>query len=310
MPLSLAVPVASGVCVVVVVIAFVCLFPGVNLPGLYHGSRIVPTGEASRGIPTPGRFIPTGRLVCRVHCSSSYSSSEARSLAAMAQPGTNPAPRRVYVAAMNLRGAHAPWTGDGNPLKINVTSAQSKTNVDRHTFSPMHVIGKRYVAPDGEYACFEHYWQSLKVYDHASYQHSQAKRWWQELTVAKRRWKGCSAIKKSTGRPPRVLHAIDSRFSVPLDYIESRKKIYVKDYMNMIRDKPRTKELVELVAAGGEPVIIRDFDGPREADGSPTLLEVSPAMLTEKINDASFPFGHGYVVAAHILGIAPEEYTL
>jgi len=36
---------------------------------------------------------------------------------------------------------------------------------------------------------------------------------------------------------------------------------------------------------------------------------VTKEMLKEKLNDPSFPFGHGYVVAAAILGLTPEDYV-
>ena len=43
---------------------------------------------------------------------------------------------KVYIASMNMRGRHAPLS-DMDSLKINVTSAQSKTNINRIEFSPM-----------------------------------------------------------------------------------------------------------------------------------------------------------------------------
>jgi hypothetical protein len=55
-------------------------------------------------------------------------------------------------------------------------------------------------------------------------------------------------------------------------------------------------------------MVIYDFDGPRDADGNPECLEVTAELLREKINDISFPFGHGYVVASLIANIDPHEW--
>jgi hypothetical protein len=52
------------------------------------------------------------------------------------------------------------------------------------------------------------------------------------------------------------------------------------------------------------------LDGPILSDGTPTTIEVTLDTLRQKINATDFPFGHGYVVAALLLGISPEEYTM
>ena len=57
-------------------------------------------------------------------------------------------------------------------------------------------------------------------------------------------------------------------------------------------------------------MVIYDFDGPRAPDGTPLCLPVTVELLKQKINDTTFPFGHGYVVAATALGIPPTEYTM
>ena len=62
----------------------------------------------------------------------------------------------------------------------------------------------------------------------------------------------------------------------------------------------------------GTDLVIMDFDGPRipnqNKDEQVTCVEVTQELLREKINDPTFPFGHGYVVAAHLAGIEPSQY--
>ena len=53
--------------------------------------------------------------------------------------------------------------------------------------------------------------------------------------------------------------------------------------------------------------IVYDFDGPRDEHNN--RVRGSVEMLVRKINDDRVPFGHGYVVAAALADIAPEQYT-
>jgi hypothetical protein len=53
---------------------------------------------------------------------------------------------------------------------------------------------------------------------------------------------------------------------------------------------------------------VSDFDGPRDADGQPLIEEVTVDLLRDKIEDVAHPFGHGYVVAAKLLGIPAAAY--
>ena len=52
-----------------------------------------------------------------------------------------------------------------------------------------------------------------------------------------------------------------------------------------------------------------DYDGPKLGDGTPIYEEVTVDMLKRYIEHTQFPCGHGYVVAALVAGIQPEEYT-
>ena len=106
----------------------------------------------------------------------------------------------------------------------------------------------------------------------------------------------------------RVLHAKHARFpGRELGYAESRKKVYVPDYYKTIVNTPHLRDIC--AKHDGKCVVVYDFDGPRDADGAPAIEEVSVEMLKRRINDERFPFGHGYVVAAAVAGVRPEEYV-
>jgi len=197
---------------------------------------------------------------------------------------------------MNMRGQWA-TSPDPSAIKINVTSAQATNAKNRRDFSPMTAIAGGYK----DYYCFENYWQSGKVFDGLGADENEyIKIWWQNLKEPKRR---CPQTKSK-----RCLYA--SWDSVEhFDYIQSRKKVYVPEYYELIRDREMTQYWQQKHRAGVN-LIIYDFDGPRTDTGAPTYIDLSISGLINKINDESFPFGHGYIVAATIAGILPDEYTL
>ena len=208
-------------------------------------------------------------------------------------------PRRtcpVYVASMNLRGTRASL---GRACKkVNVTSAQAKKSKYRVAFSPMQPIEGDYKGFDR----FESYWQSGKVWEGIS--HADSVAWWKKQNTAKRRYP------RGSGR--RVLHAVFPGHPEPLGYVDARKKVYVPEYHAIATGTETFKELAaEAVARGpdGEPIVVYDFDGPRGADREPLCREVTVDLLRAKIADTTHPFGHGYVVAAALLGIDPAEYA-
>jgi hypothetical protein len=72
---------------------------------------------------------------------------------------------------------------------------------------------------------------------------------------------------------------------------------------------PRVQHWKTLAATEGPPIVVTDYDGPHAADGSTQCLEISVPMLRERFFDTRRPFGHGYIVAAMLSNIDPEEYT-
>ena len=199
---------------------------------------------------------------------------------------------KVFIASMNLRGAHAP--APANAIKVNVTSAQALLNKNRRDFSPMTHIEGGYEG----FWNFEAFWQSGKVFE--GIPEEKVKAFWHKVTEAKRRYPGSKGKK--------VLHArFECAPDEQMDYVTSRKKVYVPRYIDLIRDREMTLHWKQQVESGKD-IVIYDFDGPRTADGGVTCVEVNIELLCEKINDEQFPFGHGYIVASLIKGISPEEY--
>jgi hypothetical protein len=204
----------------------------------------------------------------------------------------------VYVASMKMRGTWAPKPD--NTLTINVTSMQSTTSQFRADFSPMSPIKGLYKG----FYCFESYWQAYKCFDYLGHLTNPEKRlefiqWWKDLDTGKRRHPLCK-------KPP--VHAIYDD-GIVRGYIDARKNIYVPQYYDLMINTESFKKCKKLVESGNN-VVIYDFDGPRNNDGSNTCLEVNLEMLKNKINDVKFPFGHGYVVAAALMGYKPTDYCL
>lgn len=198
---------------------------------------------------------------------------------------------KVYIASMNLRGTWA--TSPPNTKKVNVTSAQRKDHKFRLAFSPMTPIQNKYKG----YYCFENYWQSGKRYQDID--SKKVTDWWKKQNKGKRRY--------PDGKGKQVLYAKFPHISENLGYIESRKQVYVPEYFNLIKNNPVLIELKKELS-NGTNLVVYDFDGIRNDDGTPTCKKITLELLREKMLDTRYPFGHGYIVAAAILGINPEAY--
>ena len=199
---------------------------------------------------------------------------------------------KIYIASMNMRGKWADPICD-NYIKINVTSAQVKKSKNRIHFSPMTEIQGGY----NGYWNFESYWQSGKVFENIPIETT--KKWWRELKEPKRRYP------KSKGN--KVLYALFDDNDEKMDYVTSRKKVYVPQYYDLIKDKDIIEEYKQILMTG-KNIIIYDFDGPRHINGNVLCLELTNDLLIDKINDTRHPFGHGYIVASCINTIHPSNY--
>jgi hypothetical protein len=200
-------------------------------------------------------------------------------------------PGTVYVAAMNLRGKRAPKPESATV--VNATSCQRKDNKNRRDFSPMTQIDGGYKG----YWNFESYWQSGKVWEGVS--HNVSKAWWKKQNTPKRKY--------PPGKGKQVLHARFDHIDEDLEYVPSRKRVYVPEYYNMIKDREQTQYWRRKVLEGND-IVVYDMDGPRSEEGDPVTLTVNLDMLKDKIEYTKFPFGHGYVVAATFAGIIPDQY--
>lgn len=202
---------------------------------------------------------------------------------------------KLYVASMNLRGKWAETPNDLNLIKINVTSAQSKKSKNRIDFSPMQEIIGGYKG----YFNFESYWQSGKVFEDINVEIT--KKWWKELKIPKRKYPNSKGKK--------VLYGLFDGNDKKMDYITSRKEIYVPEYYNLIKDREMTKHWIHELQ-NQKDLVIYDFDGPRTIDGGVSFIELNLEVLKEKINNPQFPFGHGYIVGATIMGINYKDYII
>ena len=197
---------------------------------------------------------------------------------------------KVYVASKKMRGAWAPRPE--GVIILDVTSSQSKTSKKRRDFSPMSPIEGGYKG----FYCFENYWQSGKLIEGCDRKKQIA--WWQKQIKGKRRY--------PKSRCKRVFCALFGD-GPPMDYVESRKKIYVPEYYELMKDTESFLEFKTLVHSGTD-IVVYDFDGPRTIDGENECIEISLELLKKKITETRHPFGQGYVVAGALLGIKPEQY--
>ena len=193
------------------------------------------------------------------------------------------------MASMNMRGSWAECPE--NTMKVNVTSFQRKTHPDRLTFSPMTMDEYK------GFPNFEAYWQSGKVFEGIN--HDESILWWKNIKTPRRRY--------PKGKNKKVLHAKFPHIDEPLDWVQSRKQVYVPEYEEKVKDTPRLQELRKLVLQGRN-IAIYDFDGPRDGK-NPTVKKLTVDLLKTDINQTIRPFGHGYVVAALLAGITSEQYV-
>lgn len=99
-----------------------------------------------------------------------------------------------------------------------------------------------------------------------------------------------------------------------LNYIDTRKKIYVKEYCRLSKQIDIFKELKTRLD-NGENLMIVEIDGPREKSMSyykqkygvaddfiqNDSMEVNQKNIQIMLNDPKHPFGHGYCLAMSLL---------
>lgn len=105
-----------------------------------------------------------------------------------------------------------------------------------------------------------------------------------------------------------------------LDYIASRKEIYVKEYCRLVKKKPKFQELKSRLEQG-ENLLIFEVDGPHQESlqyykdkykvGN-NFIENSTMLANKEnlkimLNDTKHPFGHGYCLAMALNNIELDE---
>ena len=100
----------------------------------------------------------------------------------------------------------------------------------------------------------------------------------------------------------------------PLDYIESRKQIYVPVYINLVKKEPQFNFLKDKLK-NGENLLIIEVDGPHQESlgyyrgkyntgndfiKNSTML-CNQENLNIMLNDEKHPFGHGYCLAIALM---------
>lgn len=231
---------------------------------------------------------------------------------------------QVWVGKKRFRGV----TGSTNPTivgvkNIDVTSGSTNiisSGLTAKSFSPM-LLGPVYekeIFGTGELIAqnFENYWQYGKMFPelgHIDIQGFPTPSWYIFRTKGYAKIKGDRhpdgtktndvAFIDATGKNHyRYSTATSSMYmNWIMDYITSRKYIYCKGYAYLVKRTPAFQSLVQQIDAGLSVQII-DFD---VIEGSHLITK---EFLKDRVNDPTKPFGHGYVIAALLAGLEPEDY--
>lgn len=232
----------------------------------------------------------------------------------------------VWVASKPGRGSKTAYPEKKGFLRVDVTSGSgNKFTVDKKKVSATQ-MSPLFLGPVQDYAGlqaerFENLWQFSKVYpqlghwDSVREQPTEAWTEWKKKGYKKLKPEKRGRLAKGI-RTPAEVSKLRKKFretgapwtprcswwdGAELGYIDARKRIYVPLYARLVVETDAFKALQNLVAAGKKLLII-DLDGPplsRHPDG----ICVTEASIVGALNDPSYPFGHGFVVAALLAGI-------
>jgi hypothetical protein len=110
-------------------------------------------------------------------------------------------------------------------------------------------------------------------------------------------------------------YALKEPHGPKLDYIESRKAIYLPNYLQEVMKEPLFLELKQRLL-NGENLVIAEIDGPHQEslgyyrekyNVAENFIEQDTIYLTQEsvgilLNDPKHPFGHGYCLGMALLG--------
>jgi hypothetical protein len=213
---------------------------------------------------------------------------------------------KVYIGQKQQRGVAGDRAAkrDG-VLSIDVTSASmtllGADKVRASTLSPFRV-GPVVDKSDTQLSAriFENRWQYGKMWptaNHINADGSPSPEWF------KFRAKGyASNIPKRRPLPKKQYGFATSSFynGRVHGYVESRKLIYVPEYMELIRHSSAIREMRDHLDEGTS-ILVLDNDAPPKTmwrEGR----EMTQELWDEMIDNKDLPFGHGYVVAALLAG--------
>lgn len=202
-----------------------------------------------------------------------------------------------------------------------------------------------YVITDGKGRIMENIWQFAKVYTNVpkstqKYSRYNSRVIWDHpaeihvredgtLTEEYWAWKKKGMTCKDAVRYPvgfhhrhKCLYSLsEENLEEKLDYIQSRKKIYLPVYTKCVQDLPQFIELKSRLERG-ENLLIIEVDGPHEESmpyyqenygveddfiSKDTVLVTSEHMRI-MLNDSKHPFGHGYCLGMALLDMDPTRF--
>jgi hypothetical protein len=273
-----------------------------------------PVEQAKLKIPITKKKFPVGQVKLKIPITKKKSPIEQAKLPVPIKQ-TQPTEKilkgaykkgRVFIGQKRKRGIKGDKDATMPGYKnIDVTSG-SFNKIGQHaatTLSPMK-LGP-VTDSDGETALiFENYWQFSRLYEKAGHVKAGSSCEPTPAWFAFRK-KGFQ-LNKGKRRPfPKNYGYGKPKCSIynqtAYDYITSRKEIYIPTYKKLIENLPIISEMKKLVDSGQNLMII-DGDGPDKTI-YPNGLEMTQKNWDLMIEDPTYSFGHGYVVAALVNGL-------
>ena len=204
--------------------------------------------------------------------------------------------------------------------RINISTAQQKTNEARISFSPM--AAQTYKG----FACFHNYWQSFLRYQNydSPVQRKRLETWWRAQPLPR---KICPLVKNKLLVGATIPARINSSATVDrgssanaegsesesdsdsdsgsgsetemrdVSVLEARRRVYIPEYMALVRNKQMLTQMEQRLASG-ESIALYDYCGPRGPHRSVAVKEATPDLLRASTLLDESDFGHGYVLAA------------
>lgn len=242
----------------------------------------------------------------------------------------------IYISAFK-RGVPVPTVKGA--VNINVTSGSNNKidGVSAAQASPMYLgnidntlLATEDLSTPTNANIFENFWQYSKVYkelDHIDKSGNVTQKWKtfrdkgfrknkgdrhadgtkSKEVIGKCMMYGRECNKYAYYKPQFSVYYDESGEQIKYDYVDARKYVYIPTYAALVKETQFFKNLKQKVD-NGFVVNIVDYDGPKGPGDSLLTVKIDIDTLKERVNDPSQPFGHGYVIAALLVGIEPYMY--